>query len=1076
MHVVIKTFFLCLKLNFGRRNNMNLHLTDEQWHFLAALHALKMPVSLDVAGKLSPLLPAPFLELLGRGDKPALIRESAPGLFSVSGQLPAHVQSKLEQINSRDHLSELVDRVYTLNLTDQLDPEIVSSILSKAGRSRDIAELEISQAKKALKTGDQYQAMQHLWNVVRQLYEISHDPEYDTLFISATLKLSDLCFSLGTGFIELPRFLKKARRIAEGQGDRRSHALITLNLSIFLHIARQHDESLKALTEGLKEVEELGDEDILNRSAVFLGLNFFLQGMFKEAEPYLERAILDFELHGGESMTLGPLPMPFLLGYCVANLGHFHDAVGCLNRSRSLARARGQDALATTIRAILGTVLQMVDQRREAAFHLEAARQEALAHSNTFAMAIAQGSLTFQYFLEGRIKEARDKMHQPASLGQSDGFPRLYTAPHILEMIYEMESKGVAPHPGMNFESELSWIQKAPNIHAKGAAYRLMARRALRKGEPAGVIRSFLEKSEQYLEQSGDPLELAKTWIEKARLSVRENNRSGAVNSAIRAYKAFSKYGRTDFPDELKLLLKKERVPIQVPDNFQDFLFELLRIFEFRTTSENTDRILSQALKYACRLLLAERGGIFQWDLQEKGARPVFLAGYNMTPVDSVFSDLDEGLKIVEKTIRTRTPVVFRRHKPEVLTDPPPICEILCLPLWRQGSVHGVFYFDNACLKSRFDLIGEDLLAQAAKFLSEHIHQMMDHSLLKKEAGIRSSAQSFQIEQLQREELVFQSRVMTRLLSEVSQVAATDTTILIQGETGVGKEVLARRLHHLSRRRNGPFEVVDLTAIPETLLESELFGYEKGAFTGADRQKRGRIELAQKGTLLLDEIGEIPLSFQVKLLRLLQEKTFVRVGGTRTLNSDFRLIAATNRDLEKEVAAGRFRQDLLYRLNMMPINVPPLRDREEDIVILARHFLIQYAVKHNRDGLHLLSDDIAVLTSNPWPGNVRELKNVMERAVLLSKNKRLDFSGLRVATPAEYPAIPNGPATAGVMERQIFADIPTLPELERRYIEYVLKKTNDKIGGTGGAADVLGVKRTTLYSRMKKLGVRGIED
>jgi transcriptional regulator with GAF, ATPase, and Fis domain len=299
---------------------------------------------------------------------------------------------------------------------------------------------------------------------------------------------------------------------------------------------------------------------------------------------------------------------------------------------------------------------------------------------------------------------------------------------------------------------------------------------------------------------------------------------------------------------------------------------------------------------------------------------------------------------------------------------------------------------------------------------------------------------------------------------------------LIQGETGVGKEVIARRLHHLSRRRNGPFEVVDLTAIPETLLESELFGYEKGAFTGADRQKPGRIELAQKGTLLLDEIGEIPLSFQVKLLRLLQEKTFVRVGGTRTLNSDFRLIAATNRDLEKEAIAGRFRQDLFYRLNMMPINVPPLRDREEDIVILARHFLTQYAVKHNRAGLHLLPDDIAVLTSYSWPGNVRELKNVMERAVLLSKNKRLDFSLLRVEASAEYPQRHGRAETFSLKDKEIFADIPTMPELERRYMAYILEKTKGKIGGSGGAAAVLGLKRTTFYSKMKKLGFEGNRD
>ncbi len=1048
-------------------------LTDEQLEFLSVLYALEKPVSLEVAGKLAPILPAPFMDLLGRKRHPALISEIDENRFCISPSLPKQMRERLDAMNNRDRLSDIIDRLIELNIIDEIDPDVVSGLLVKTGRVKDIAELEINQARKALMNGDQHRAMHHLWNVVKQLYEISVDPGYNRIFISATLKLSDLCFSLGTGFMELPRFLDKARSMARRLGDRRSHALINLNLSIFLHIARQHVESSKALTEGLKEVKELGDEDILNRSAAFLGLNFFLKGMFREAEPYLERANLDFGLQGGESMTLGPLPMPFLLGWCVANLGYFHDALGGLERSRRLALARSQDALAITIRAILGTVLQMVGKYNEAVFHLESARAEALETNNTFALAIAEGSLTYQRFIEGRIEEALEKMDRPASIGGMDGFPRLYTAPHILEMIYEIESLGLPVNPRLNLENEISWIRKAPNIHAKGAAFRLMAKRAFRNKEPINVIRSYLEDSKKHLDQSGDPIELAKTQLEQARLKILENKKRQAVQLAENAFETLSQH-RLEFifPRDLKYLVKKQNKAAKIRRDYQHFMCQCLKIFEFKVYSENVDQILTRMLKFACRLLMAERGGIFRADSFDSAANPLLRAGYNMTESDINREDFASGITAIENVIRTGKAATFSFRPDENALGRPFIREIMCLPMQKRNKVSGVFYFDNIYLENRFHLLDKQLMVQLAKFMSDYIEQLIDYGQLKKETSIRSSAQSFQIEQMQREELVFQSQVMTRLLAEAEQVATTDTTILIQGETGVGKEVLARQLHHMSSRKLGPFVVVDLTAIPESLLESELFGYEKGAFTGADQQKRGRIELANKGTLLLDEIGEVPLSFQVKLLRLLQEKTFVRVGGTRTLTSDFRLIAATNRELEKEVSEGRFRQDLFYRLNMMPIVVPPLRERIEDIVILAKHFLSQYAVKHNKEGLEILPDDIAVLTGYPWPGNVRELKNVMERAVLLSRNGKLDFSQLDSGESGQHNSALLSSSTRHSTVDRFFSDTPSLEDLERRYIRYILDRTDGRIGGAGGAGDLLGIKRTTLYSRMRKLGIR----
>jgi transcriptional regulator with PAS, ATPase and Fis domain len=251
--------------------------------------------------------------------------------------------------------------------------------------------------------------------------------------------------------------------------------------------------------------------------------------------------------------------------------------------------------------------------------------------------------------------------------------------------------------------------------------------------------------------------------------------------------------------------------------------------------------------------------------------------------------------------------------------------------------------------------------------------------------------------------------------------------------------------------------IVDPTTIPETLIESELFGHEKGAFTGADRQKLGRIELAHRGTLFIDEVGEIPKSSQVKLLRVLQEKTLIRVGGTKTIMSDFRLIAATNRDLADEVAAGHFREDLYYRLNVISITLPPLRERNEDVPFLARHFLSLYAAKHNQLVPGLSQEDETLLLAYHWPGNIRELKNVMERAVLLSTKDRLEISL---------------PVKRSLSSDDCFSDFPSLDEMQRRYIRFIMEKTGGKVSGPGGAAELLEMKRTSLYKRMNKLGLR----
>jgi formate hydrogenlyase transcriptional activator len=316
------------------------------------------------------------------------------------------------------------------------------------------------------------------------------------------------------------------------------------------------------------------------------------------------------------------------------------------------------------------------------------------------------------------------------------------------------------------------------------------------------------------------------------------------------------------------------------------------------------------------------------------------------------------------------------------------------------------------------------------------------------------------------EDIVGGSAALRRVLKEIETVAPTDSTVLISGETGSGKELVARAIHQLSGRRDGAFVKLNCAAIPTGLLESELFGHERGAFTGAVAQRIGRFELANQGTVFLDEIGEIPLELQPKLLRVLQEREFERLGGNRTLRTDARLIAATNRDLGHLVEQARFRPDLYYRLNVFPVLVPPLRDRREDIPMLVRHFAQQFARRMKRTIETIPVDAMRALTRYDWPGNIRELQNLIERAVILSAGPTLSVP-MEALTPRGLAAAGAGPAAMGAG-----ADgAETLLETDRRHILAALHSSNWVLSGPAGAAARLGMKRSTLQFRMRKLGI-----
>jgi formate hydrogenlyase transcriptional activator len=402
----------------------------------------------------------------------------------------------------------------------------------------------------------------------------------------------------------------------------------------------------------------------------------------------------------------------------------------------------------------------------------------------------------------------------------------------------------------------------------------------------------------------------------------------------------------------------------------------------------------------------------------------------------------------VPLTTHTRTfgTINFASRDPQAFSTPD-------VELLRQVAAQVAIALENALAFKEIDAL-KDKLAVEKLYLEEEIRSEFNF-----------------------EEIIGDSPLLRRTLAQVELAAPAGTTVLILGETGTGKELIARAIHNLSPRRERTFVKVNCAAIPSGLLESELFGHERGAFTGALAQKIGRFEFADRGTLFLDEVGDLPLELQPKLLRVLQEQEFERLGGNRTQHVDVRVVAATNTDLAQLVAEKKFRSDLYYRLNVFPIQIPALRERPEDVPLLVRYFVQKFSRRQNKTVEYVPADVMDALIHYPWPGNVRELENMIERAVLLSPGRelRVPIAELKALSPSNSASSTGDSVLPSALLQGVSvppSNIVSLEEAERQHILRALRQTEWRIAGPRGAASLLGMKRTTLQARMRKLNIK----
>ncbi len=485
------------------------------------------------------------------------------------------------------------------------------------------------------------------------------------------------------------------------------------------------------------------------------------------------------------------------------------------------------------------------------------------------------------------------------------------------------------------------------------------------------------------------------------------------------------------------------------------------------------ERLLGRLLRVALEHAGAEQGRLL---LEHQGGAAVYVTGSaNAIAVQlehpTPLSD-ERGLPIslINFVRRTGESMVLAdaavegpyREDPYIVRERPR--SVIAIPVTNQGKLIGVLYLENNLASGVFTAERTEVLKILASQAAIAIENARLFAEIRRLKDRLLAENVYLIEEIKTqagfEEIVGKSQVLRKVLSQIEQVAPTDTSVLITGETGTGKELVARALHNLSQRKDRPLVTVNCGAISPGLVESELFGHEKGAFTGAIARKIGRFELADGGTIFLDEIGDLAADLQVKLLRVLQEGEIERVGGSRAIHVDVRVIAATHRDLEQLVQQGKFRADLFYRLNVFPIRTPALRERREDIPLLVRYFVLKYAQKLGKRIESIPTEVMEPLCSYTWPGNVRELGNVLERSVIISRGTVLELGEWIPSAPSPVGEAPGG-------TRRV-----SMEDVEREHILATLERAGWKVSGARGAAAALGLKPTTLESRMKKLGIK----
>lgn len=850
--------------------------------------------------------------------------------------------------------------------------------------------------------------------------------------------------------------LQPARKAAQRLGDERSLIMLDLVEGCQTHLSHLHNlASPHALLRTVMErIKALGDSDIMASTATGIGLVYFMQGEYEKAITFMKQCPEGFFVDSFDYLEEVRIRY---LGSAACALGRLDLGLGPMLSSLFEARERNILLTVKWHKVHLSDQLLRVGMLEQGMELLTEVLHCSEPESEIKLWFWSCRNLAYYHFQCGRIAVAHRIMTEGMSQCIKYGAKRPYYGfTWIFEMLGTFKRMGLEDIPGYGYAEEIQAGMQSPNPLFRSAALRVHVTTSQAMGTPLPDAESTLRKCITLAEEAHGVLDAARARLALARLLYSQGNKTREAdilyNKAWRTLWRFHQYDCPAPKNTQAHLPSPEQLDIPEAKNC---LAHFSRLLGSLTQSETREDIFQNIMSALCAALGLERGCLIS--LSGTGLKHTVVSSYYI-PVHELEQNLHESL--IATLAQSENTACARLHNAKGSAL------LLSLP-GAQADGKDLFFFAHCLyLCHRIDLQDEDLFAQIGEIAAAELHKaLLWHEKIHTRENNALERIRLSAGQGNQEDF-FYGPSMQRLIEQMDTAALSDAPILILGETGVGKENLARRIHNHSGR-SGLFVAVNPAGMTESLFESECFGHEKGAFTGAHKQKIGLFELANRGTLFIDELGEVPPSLQVKLLRVLQEKTFLRIGGTQEIHSNFRLVTATNRNLQKMVEEGLFREDLYYRVAVIPVSVPSLRQRKEDIPMLARLFIQQFSTRYQRTVTDISPEEMEQLTTYRWPGNIRELKSVIERAVILSSQGNVHF---------DLSVNSQGTARPPVQQNMqpFFASLPTLDELQRQYIDYVLERTRGKINGPDGALQILGMKRSTLYKKLHAYGLDAI--
>ena len=830
-------------------------------------------------------------------------------------------------------------------------------------------------------------------------------------------------------------------------------------LEVCLGLLYQHKDDYLAAVEhyrtGWRLADKTGDENLIKAISKVSALFLFWQGRISDAVQMYEKTLGNLE-------TISPDLRDFwatlMLAYCYSITGRSARGLGLAEALREKALAKGDIKTQAFADAFVALIMLEIRQIEKAIPHIDTALEMGERYGNNLGLLIIKPCKAYVLYKKGDLEGARDMLASwlphTIKLGHAN-----YPTAWMLDILWSLHKANMEPIEGYDFRSEIARLKTRPDIHLKGVALRYEAIEKKMSASDPAAIEALLKNSHQLLKESGAKIELGRTQVELAKFYIGEKNNSQAQKYADMAYSTLTEIDRHLFPSELLFLIRDKSSGNLVLNGISE-------LRDAADSLQDQDSYLGKAVTVLTNIFGAERSAILLTEDGNPDGPLRIAATRSFNPEELAQFDNEPLRTLIKKSLEKKEPLIISDSKttadsPILTGDNFSVRSLACIPLVMYGKSIGLIYIDNRLLEAVFSEKDLAMMTAIATQIALYLKtKPFNDTVYPSKSPAGASPYRDKIESNKDfPQIVGKSKAIKNVLSEIKKVAHTDAPVLIYGETGVGKELVAQAIHQNSQRANKPIITVNISALSENLLPSELFGHEKGAFTSAEKAKVGRFEMAHQGTIFLDEIGDLSMDAQVKLLRVLQEGEFDRVGGIKTIHSDFRLIVATNRNLSDLVARGDFRSDLFYRIGTFPIKIPPLRERREDIPSLVFYFLHKYAAKHKKSVPSIPEQFMNKFLEYSWPGNIRELEHIIERMLILSESGEI--------TIPDFEISPNVMPQKAPVQNELL----TLDEISRRHILMVLNHVKWRIRGRQGAAEILGLKPSTLEYRIKRLGI-----